>query len=235
MGERWGIPERLSTWAQCVRRRKDKPLHLEQPSSSHKSLNLPSELPYLPAERPSNLTPSSSQESLVLSGSSDCAFFQRLPFEIRRLILIEAFGNYTLHMDLIHGYPLPPHSERMRDPKLVPRHAQLTWPEPAPEPEPSRFRKRKPKQVEQWRWQGCVCHDFPFGICNNGPWNDNCRIGVIGPGPWTFEELEKGDCDPSLDRSRRSSCFLSIMGWLLSCKQASVSRFLWGQTLPFHN
>ncbi|KAM7206139.1 hypothetical protein V8F20_002921 [Naviculisporaceae sp. PSN 640] len=63
-------------------------------------------LPFLPDPRPRHLTPSPSREDLKLHGSnlaagtSESPFFQRLPEEIRRLILIAAFGDRIVHLDL---------------------------------------------------------------------------------------------------------------------------------------
>ena len=158
-------------------------------------------LPLLPAKRPRNITPSSSRDCLVLSGSSRSSFFQRLPAEIRRLILIRAFGNHTLHMDLIYDYPIAPLSERSQDPGLEGRHARIPWVTRRPIPVSG-------WEPRSWRWQGSVCHHSAFGVDgNSGPWNDKCRGG------WTYEI-----CNPKSER--HTPCFLGIMGWLLTCKQA---------------
>ncbi|KFY94706.1 hypothetical protein V500_03100 [Pseudogymnoascus sp. VKM F-4518 (FW-2643)] len=63
--------------------------------------HIPDPLPFLPFERPSILTPSPSRDALVSSMDS-YGYFQLLPYEIRRPILIEALGGRTLHMDLAY-------------------------------------------------------------------------------------------------------------------------------------
>ena len=58
-------------------------------------------LPFLPTTRSRPLTPPQSEDQLANYG-----LFGILPLEVRRRILIEAFGGQTLHMDLSYRHPL---------------------------------------------------------------------------------------------------------------------------------
>ncbi|KAH6624778.1 hypothetical protein B0J18DRAFT_465971 [Chaetomium sp. MPI-SDFR-AT-0129] len=60
-------------------------------------------LPFLPAQRPRPLTPTSSEQSPVTLGT-----LARLPAELRRRILMTAFGGRTLHLDLRLAHPRHP-------------------------------------------------------------------------------------------------------------------------------
>lgn len=164
----------------------------------------------LPKLRPNgrvNLTPSPSQECVALQ-RADSSFF-RLPYDIRRMILVEAFGNSPLHMDLFFIYPIVPLEERKRDPDLAKRHAYLDWTSTTFAHKPNDWTARR------WRWQSTVCHrgnGHRFGYIHSGPWDDNCRWGVAL-------------CNYRPERSEYSGlsdCFIGVMGWLLSCRQALV-------------
>ncbi|KEZ43826.1 hypothetical protein SAPIO_CDS3983 [Scedosporium apiospermum] len=103
----------MSKFKKWVRRVLPFPSHNSQSSSSHpselsKSDDWPvDQCPVLPEERPRPLTASSSNESLVHSaaGSTASSLFFRLPYEVRRKILIEAFGERILHINLTFGHP----------------------------------------------------------------------------------------------------------------------------------
>ncbi|KAF5554539.1 hypothetical protein FMEXI_2007 [Fusarium mexicanum] len=58
------------------------------------------------------LTPEPPQSGTVATGKANGAFFDRLPTEIRTRILRLAFGDRTVHVDLICGYPIFPDSKR---------------------------------------------------------------------------------------------------------------------------
>ncbi|KFZ24303.1 hypothetical protein V502_01198 [Pseudogymnoascus sp. VKM F-4520 (FW-2644)] len=133
------MPSTLSKWI-------DKKLSLS-PSKENETPPLPT----LPQVRPRVLTPSPSRETLVLSAAAataNSAFFQKLPLEIRRKILNEAFGNYTMHMHLGYDFPKIPLNVRQRGPK--PRHASVKI-----APPPGKFSIPKKKQ---WQWWSCICH-----------------------------------------------------------------------------
>jgi hypothetical protein len=174
---------KLSTWIRKkMRSFRDNDDH---PKSSDTPL-IPRGLPVLPAKRRHILTPTPSSENLNLHhGPANGAFFQRLPFELRREIYLLAFGNRSVHMDLEYGYAEPAgkgHARRDRDGK----YAQDRTVPP------------------EWRWSSSVCHRNPL----EDAWVDQCRTGdnaavcYLFPGEWP------------------DKCFLGVMGWLLTCRQA---------------
>ena len=176
-------------------------------------------LPTLPQARPRVLTPSPSRETLTLSAAaatSNSSFFQNLPFEIRHKILKEAFGNYTMHMHLSCDIPKVPLSiRRQQDPKQ--RHANIKKVPPRPQP-PSKFSIPKKKT---WQWWSCICHRAtPRSISQwqartwlERPCYDGCYTTMHS----TWCDFWPGEAP--------GKCFIGVMGWLLSCRQASVPLF----------
>ncbi|KAH6695635.1 hypothetical protein F5X68DRAFT_198686 [Plectosphaerella plurivora] len=170
--------------------------------------------PYLPSPRPRPLTPTSSAEVLVQPPS--CLLFTQLPALIRRDILLLAFGNRTLHMDLVFDLPLyPPPEEHAWDTPLARcarRHAAIYKPD---------FEDNMEKLVPRaWRWCGCACHasrilnrdllQFNTGIyAARNIHNDRCLEGVCEIGRSKDFKLNWPD-----------DCQIRIMGFMLSCRQA---------------
>lgn len=168
--------------------------------------------PRLPDTRPHALTPSPSQEVLL----QECLFFKKLPYELRREILIQAFGKDRLHIDLSFENPPAPYApgqRRERD------HAGIN----ALNGACGRLPYLDHKQPKSWLWWGSVCHRYfhppdrgdkagPMsgGWGPQGPWEDYCRYGFAPhcdkwPGDMPFK------------------CRIGAMGWLLTCRQAYVS------------
>ena len=167
-------------------------------------------LPILDSQRPCILTPSASHESLILSAApatANSAFFQRLPFELRQKILIEALGNRTVHMDLRFDRPMLVPQNRQQD--VARCHANVAAPSLKPKPDRS-----KPKR---WLWWSSVCHRAgPGGFgspMSEEAYEDECRQGESS---WC--EFWPGE--------KPGKCFIGAMGWLLSCRQAFVPTFL---------
>lgn len=133
--------------------------------------------------------------------SSHSPFFQRLPGDLRRLILLEAFGDRILHIDLQHCYAPQPVHEPFR----------LT----------SCYRYYYCRRPPAWRWAGCVCHRDPewrvrgqrqaFGGANSvsEPRKDGCLVGL----------LYCQACQHWAG-SKPGKCRVGVMGWLRSCRQA---------------
>ncbi|CAJ2505079.1 Uu.00g124730.m01.CDS01 [Anthostomella pinea] len=160
-------------------------------------------VPFLPADRPATLTPSPSREDLIPAPESYGAF-GTLPFEIRRQILTEAFGNRTLHLSL---------------------SAQVRAHRPSPEAptqthcglgaERATFPRASPRC---WRWFSCVCH-------RRAEWTDeevertfSRRIHVGG------DRCLQGllcACE-AWEGEGPGKCFVGALGWLRSCRQAYV-------------
>lgn len=184
-------------------------------------------VPALPIVRPRLLTPSASMEDLSFSATNvtaQCAFFGRLPFEIRRRILVEAFGGHIVHMDLSFDHPelpideayfdgssenFPIHGNRHLDDR---KNCHMEVPQ-------LRVDKSLPKE---WIWRSSECH-------RRYPWKgrdelkerqvdrftnaaeDRCRFGGVWP---RMCQWWSGDGP--------SKCCVGAMGWLLSCRQAYV-------------
>lgn len=188
-------------------RKKLSPLQSKSPTLTKDDL-----LPFLPSKRPSALTPSPSQEELA-SPRVNYRLFQNLPYEIRRQILVKAFGGRTLHVDLSYRNPL------VRKSKLqTARHCDLIA-NPALDTE----------LPMGWQWFGCVCHrpvEWPEG--------SPARHSIYRAPEWGFEKakarpgedncLRGGsnftECVPLTREDQHSPCFIGVMGWLLTCRQA---------------
>ena len=129
-------------------------LHIHSTKNNRKSSSpAPStDPPVLPKIRKRALTPSPSHESLVLDTSPKCVFFQRLPWELRRQIQMDAFGGRTVHMDLQYTYP----NLRGSSHAGLDNHYGRLWDRTG---------------SLNWRWWSSVCHRHPI----QGGWEDHCR------------------------------------------------------------
>jgi hypothetical protein len=115
-------------------------------------------LPVLPPRRRRALTLPALPEPLtssVVSGVSNSAFFQQLPLHLRRDILIEAFGNRTLHLTVCFDHPPVPLRERILRPSRK-YHAALSRFYPSNLQDFS-----KPKL---WHWRSSTCHRAAPGL-----------------------------------------------------------------------
>lgn len=131
----------------------------------------------------------------------------------RRQILVKAFGGRTLHVDLSYRNPL------VRKSKLqTARHCDLIA-NPALDTE----------LPMGWQWFGCVCHrpvEWPEGSPG--------RHSIYRAPEWGFEKakarpgedncLRGGsnftECVLLTKEDQHSPCFIGVMGWLLTCRQA---------------
>lgn len=149
------------------------------------------------------------------ASNAKLSIFSRLPPEIRRQILITAFGERTLHMDLQFRFPFNLVEQKPFEGWNV--HARIHSESLAAN---SHLDTRSGKS-RAWRWFGCVCHRFDtdktpplaFGRRCNYRWahfgepdTDHCLHGAgkcsSWPGKWPVK------------------CQIGIMGWMLSCKRA---------------
>lgn len=161
--------------------------------------------PALPVVRPRSLT-ATTPNATAFGASS---FFQKLPIEIRRRILIEAFGESTLHLDLCLEHP--PKKRSQGGNSHAKRHANTQLFRPS---------FRDASQRREWTWWSCVCHRSAASQ----------TLHQYSPG------LEPPGYEPALDRCRDATwphvscdcypgqvpdkCFVGSMGWLLVCRQA---------------
>jgi hypothetical protein len=140
-------------------------------------------------------------------------FFDVLPPEIRRTILVMAFGEQTIHMDL--QYRRPWHhtwTDRAHGGLPISKKAAING---------KKFIVKKRCAARKWRWYSCVCHRYPpngqawlsHGRRRNfppkralEPQHDTCLMGRARCGEW------KGGAG--------KNCYVGVMGWLLTCKKA---------------
>lgn len=187
------IMEKLGTWFKNRREASRKP-----------SADRP---PYRPSlRRP--LTPVSPQD--FTPQPSACLFFSKLPANIRRAILIAAFGKRTVHIDLAFDYPLiPAHLAPPLHPGHKPNHAGIY------RQQDDDGRPPRPRGSKAWRWGSSVCHrDMEWrpkrlARYKTGPWDDHCMEG----GPTLVCTHRFGGTPPG-------SCRVGAIGFLLSCRQA---------------
>lgn len=170
--------------------------------------------PFLPAERAHQLEIQDQDHSFDSTATS--AFFQRLPSDSRRLVLIEAFGERIVHADL----------RLMRLGRSLEGHEHVHGCEPE-----SFFRKAgkalplfSSVAPPQWRWYGCVCHREPEirvrnrSIMNRSlspPWYDLCLNTEGGDSP----EERRRVCE-EWSGQEPLKCRVGAMGWLRTCRQA---------------
>ena len=130
----------------------------------------PAGLPILPRRRQGLLTPSPSRPNLSVKCPASDLFFGWLPIELRDQIYIAAFGERTVHMDLLY--------RENSGPLRVPPRKRFVW-------------SSKPPTVAVspcWEWWSCVCHRQPLfqrgtPLCR-ATYDDSrrrgCSLGVMG-------------------------------------------------------
>ncbi|KAI1660568.1 hypothetical protein F4813DRAFT_298044 [Daldinia decipiens] len=169
-------------------------------------------MPSLPDDRPQPLA----AISPLPTATANSKFFKSLPSEIRRRILIEAFGERILHLDLRLEHPLKKYSKKDRE---------LVKPRPERHANAHLFHPslRDTTKAQEWTWWSCVCHSrFPNWNFNQDP-----------PGVKIFgEEPAKDGCrDPFMlprclcvlyPGHAPAKCFIGVQGWLLVCRQAYI-------------
>ncbi|KAK4442792.1 hypothetical protein QBC34DRAFT_386897 [Podospora aff. communis PSN243] len=146
--------------------------------------------------------------------------FATLPRELRRQILVDAFGGQALHMHLSYSHALVRKTTSASSAPAVSssgrrRHCGL-FSELVPD-------HSSPKK---WQWFGCVCH-------RRGDYSESEREQRYAAGQ-VLQTVEPCDDDCLEERSEpvmcicptaeggSASCFVGVMGWLLSCQEAYV-------------
>lgn len=179
---------------------------------SHDTAEIPP-LPFLP-------TPPSTGEDATTRGVPKTApapqngiFFERLSPDLRRIILVEAFGDRVVHMDLRYDRPL-----RARPPRKF-MHAGGV--DVLDQGHSASRQMRKPRA---WQWYSCVCHRDPVWFMER--WHGaKLDVGDMASHPVMDSCLRRRpqSCDsPPGDTGDMSRCFLGVMGWLMTCRQAYV-------------
>ncbi|KAL7793043.1 hypothetical protein V8C37DRAFT_379108 [Trichoderma ceciliae] len=220
------MPNALITWFRRRRvarsNRKQRPL-----SESSRPLKEAPPIPphpKLPSQRRALLSPTPSHESLISStnvATANSSFFTTLPLEIRRKILIEAFGGQTVHMDLIYDHPPQPLEDQPEESQEERRLIQgcshgnlnVNLNNSGCDIRNLRLDDSRPKE---WTWRSSVCHRNPPAQCPPGedvqPAEDYCRFGQS---PWHRTCLVWPGEFPT-------KCLVGAMGWLRSCRQAYI-------------
>lgn len=162
-------------------------------------------LPFLPTPPPPGEDITAQDVAATGPIPDNGTFFERLPPDLRRMILIEAFGDRVVHIDLRYDRP------------LVLRH-------PAKEMHAGGInifdqygRSRQNNKPRAWQWYSCVCHRDPgwyvrgrLGLkakdVTSHPMRDSCLRGRYQQG-----------CSVPGDISM---CFLGVVGWLMTSRQA---------------
>jgi hypothetical protein len=145
---------------------------------------------------PSVRTPLFSPDAPPASTTAQPGPFFRLPPELRRMVLIAAFGARTLHVEL--DFDFPP----LRRPGA---HCEL-W---AAASGPRAFLRRDVRGPVAWRWRSAVCHREAPGR----PWSGRhlSTDGCLGG---------RAECCECWAGEAPGRCFVGVLGWLRSCRQA---------------
>lgn len=137
-------------------------------------------------------TPPSSSSPQQEDGAADSAFFLRLPLEIRRLILVEAFGDRTLHVE----YSDPPPTSSIAAVLLAP------------------FRRARPRSG----WHAVVCDSVaPGKSSSESLWKTGGRKDVCPAERSMARTCRVAASDPRARRAR-----VGAVGWLRTSRRASV-------------
>lgn len=116
----------------------------------------------------------------------DSMFFQRLPAELRRMMLIEAFGGRTLHADLEWDHPRQLRSRPTRNKRIPLGRVTVEW---CGHPAQQRRLTMPPTQnnggglstfVTTTRGGGGGMRAGPRKQLTSEPWNDTCLEGEAG-------------------------------------------------------
>ena len=143
--------------------------------------------------------------------TAESAFFQKLPAELRRRVLIAAFGARTVHMNLALE-TLPPKGARPQALLEAQRRAQQRH---AATP---RHFQGDDALPQDWNWRSSVCHS---GCFDHRYWA--MEAPPRGPAPLQREDdclVGDASCDFFTDIPPPEGCFVGILGWLLTCRQA---------------
>lgn len=144
------------------------------------------------------------------AATSTSGFFQRLPPEVRRMILVEAFGDRIMHVNLQYRRAWPEAGPEVKAgvlPAIMGRMGTL-------------FGGRvDQKKTRAWRWDGFVCHRNPKARGRHSRIGDNSvsepYLHCLG----RAEHRERVDCGRR-SGEKPTSCRVGAMGWLRTCRQA---------------
>lgn len=167
-------------------------------------------LPFLPPPPSRGGSNTTAQDAPTTNPSAhNGTFFERLSPDLRRMVLIEAFGDRAVHVNLQYDRPL-----RARPPRKT-LHAGGV--DVLDQGHSASRQMRKPRA---WQWYSCVCHRDPVWFVERGR---GAGKGEMTSLPAIDSCLRRRPqlCDaPPGDPRDMSRCFLGVMGWLTTCRQA---------------
>lgn len=181
---------------------------------SHDNDEIPP-LPFLPPPPSRGESTAAQDVATTAPAPHNGIFFERLSPDLRRMILVEAFGDRVVHMDLRYDRPL-----RARPPRKV-MHAGGV--DVLDQGHSASRQMRKPRA---WQWYSCVCHRDPVWFVER--WHVHgakldARDLASQPATDTCLRRSTQSCDaPPGDTGDMSKCYLGVMGWLMTCRQAYV-------------
>lgn len=175
---------------------------------SHDTVAIPP-LPFLPPPLSRGENGTSQDVTSTVPAPHNGTFFERLSPDLRRMILIEAFGDRTIHIDLRYDRPLkarPPRKIMHAGGVDVLAQGHSTY--------------RQTRQPRAWQWYSCVCHRDPESFVER--WQGAGEGAMAShPAKDTCLRRRPQSCDfPPGDTGDMSRCFLGVMGWLMTCRQA---------------
>lgn len=164
-----------------------------------------------PQEAESALTVVSS-DNMLPDGAAESAFFQHLPFDIRRLILVQAFGDRTVHVDY-------PDEERQL---LYQRSHTMNRLYIISDFFLSITSHLRAVPSEQLKWYGFVCDQTSVSASQA-----KRKRHKTCPRRWRMDRMaqEKDYCVHEyvqLKDAARERARIGAVGWLRSCRRASV-------------
>jgi hypothetical protein len=168
--------------------------------------------------------PKSLAESWHPAQQTQAAFY-KLPTELRQLVLREAFGGRTLHLDVRSRNSL--HTLSMSAPGDIfetYRPAARGWRRLVPWFWPKSYRhtihtSESLEELPAWKWYGCFCHRGRV-VWSDALWVWHCDAlaplfsdGCWRGGPWC---CKRDDVEARVPDDAR----VAAIGFLLSCKRA---------------
>ncbi|KAL4947316.1 hypothetical protein BDW69DRAFT_119004 [Aspergillus filifer] len=149
--------------------------------------------------------PPLSAKPCLSSATAKSAFFQRLPSEIRRCILLEAFGGRIIHFDF-----------RLMYPRNESRLAQVSYC-PCFGDESISLGRDTAKPL-QWEWCNTVCNRETIDTDCIPTEHDFLNKWYRYRKPWL-------PLYQSLPDHMHDECTIGALGWLQTCRQAYIEGF----------
>lgn len=173
--------------------------------------------PPLTAHEPEGAPPSPGNDGPSGDGAAKSAFFQHLPLDIRRLILVQAFGDRALHVEYLDQKQLD----------ILYQQAGNSWGALLLSP----FYHNNSSSswgggTKSPGWYGFICDEASVAATQARSSSRRRRRRIRGrpsPGPW--KSAGKHTCLQKYQRlkgSARERADIGAVGWLRASKRASV-------------